>query len=106
MADPTRDADGNVYPMWKCPDCRTFIHLHSDPDHPSHDWTRNAVAEHEYVHREHLAVLHAGDRGSLRLALRYPGLHSAIIQVHGPIPDLHPEHRAQILRSAGIEEGE
>lgn len=103
MTDPTRDADGTLYERWECPDCRTIIHLHDDPDHPSHDWTRDFVAEHEYVHSTHLER-HHGDRGMMRLALKYPAVHVGIIQVHGPIPDLHPEHRAQILRAAGIED--
>ncbi len=103
MTDPTCDADGNLADVWQCPDCNTRIHSHSDPDHASHDWTRDFVREHQYVHDQHLNH-HDGDGGMMRLALKYPALHAAIIQVHGPIEDLAAEHRAQILYSAGIEE--
>lgn len=105
MTDPLLDADGQLLETWRCPDCPTNVHLHSDPEHESQDKTRDFIREHEYVHRSHLEH-HGGDRGMMRLALRYPSLHAAIIQVHGPATDLDPEHRAQILRSAGIAEAE
>jgi hypothetical protein len=105
MTDPLLDADGQLLEKWHCPDCNTHVHLHSDPQHESHYWTRDFIREHEYVHRQQLEA-HHGDRGMLRLALKYPALHAAIIQVHGPATDLTPEHRARILRSAGIQEGD
>lgn len=101
--DPLLDEDGNLLGTWSCPDCRTNIHLHSDPDHLSHDWTRGAIREHEGLHAMHLEH-HGGDRPMMRLALRYPHVHAAIIQIHGPATELEPEHRTQILRAAGIEE--
>ena len=102
MTDPLLDADGNLAAEWHCPDCNTHIALHDDPEHISHDWTRAFIAEHLRVHEEVLAQRHNGDRSMLRLALRFPTFHAAVIQVHGPIKGLTDEHRAQILRSAGI----
>ncbi|WP_084525382.1 hypothetical protein [Nocardia vaccinii] len=102
MTDPLRGEDGEMLGEWQCPDCTTHVHLHDNPEHDSHDWTRDFIREHRYVHEQQLEAEHNGDRGMLRLALKYPALHAAIIQVHGPATDLHPEHRAQILRSAGI----
>jgi hypothetical protein len=90
---------------WQCPDCKTTIHLHADPEHPSHEWTADFIREHEYVHEQHLEH-HKGDRPMMRLALKYPALHAAIIEVHGPIEGLAQEHRAEILRQAGIEDSE
>lgn len=104
MTDPLVDADGNLLDWWHCPDCNTHIRLHDDPSHDSHDWTRDFITEHQYVHEEHLRERHNGDRGMLRFALKYPAYHAAIIQIHGPIEDLHPDHRAEILRKAGIRE--
>lgn len=104
MPDPLCGADGEMLTSWHCPDCNTNVHLHEDPEHPSHDWTRDFIAEHERVHRAQLEAEHNGDRGMLRLALKYPSLHAAIIQVHGPATDLVPEHRAQILQAANISE--
>lgn len=104
MTDPLYDSNGCLLEVWHCPDCNTHVHLHSSEDHESHSWTRDFIREHEYVHRQQLEA-HGGDRSMLRLALRHPALHAAIIQVHGPIAGLPDEHRAEILRSAGIEEG-
>lgn len=102
--DPLLDKHGALRDRWHCTDCDTHVHLHPDPDHPSHEWTREFLAEHEYVHQQQMEAEHRGDRGALRLALKYPSLHAAIIQVHGPITDLNEDHRAQILRAARIEE--
>ncbi len=109
MHDRLRGPDGNILEVWHCPDCNTHAYLHPDPDHSSNHWMRQEfLPEHEYVHRQQLKMDHDGDRGMLRLALKYPALHAAIIQVQGPAADLAPEHRAHILRTAGIkdEEGE
>ncbi|MFJ4653844.1 hypothetical protein ACIP5Y_21465 [Nocardia sp. NPDC088792] len=103
MTDPLLNEDGTLRETWNCLDCKTTWHLHSEPAHPSHDAARDFIREHEYVHAQHLAH-HGGDRSMMRLALKYPALHAAIIQVHGPVEDLHPDHRAQILRAADIAE--
>jgi hypothetical protein len=104
--DILTDEHGNTYRKWSCPDCsgKTNVYLHIDPDHQSNAWHPDFVREHDYVHERHLEH-HGGDRGVMRLALKYPALHAAIIQVHGPISGLTSEHRAQILLRAGIDEG-
>lgn len=102
--DPTRNPDGTLAEKWSCPDCKTHVHLHSDPDHASHDWTRDFVREHRYVHDQVLHAEHNGDRGSLRLALKYPAHHAAIVEIHGPIANLTPDHRRQLMAAAGIDD--
>ena len=103
MTDPLCGDDGEMLDMWHCPDCDTHIHLHEDPDHDSHDWSRDFIREHQYVHAEHLES-HGGDVGMMRLALKYPALHAGIIEVHGPTEGLADEHMRQILQAAGIED--
>lgn len=94
--------------LWKCPDCNcekgfgTEIWLHPDEDHTSNDWTRSFIAEHQYVHEENLANMYSGNRNSMRLALKYPHVHTAIIRVLGPIEGLTDEHQVQIYESARI----
>lgn len=89
--------------QWHCPDCATVIHLHPNEDHESNDWTRDFLKEHLYVHEENLANSHDGHRGSLRLALKYPHIHAAVVKVYGPIKDLTDEHQVQIYEAAGIQ---
>lgn len=89
--------------QWHCPDCATVIHLHPDEDHESNNWTRDFLKEHLYVHEENLKNIHDGHKESLRLALKYPNVHAAIIKVHGPLRDLTDEHQVQIYEAAGIQ---
>lgn len=94
--------------LWKCPDCDadegygTEIWLHPDENHESNDWTRSVIAEHQYVHAEHLKNRYNDNLNSMRLALKYPHVHRAIIEVYGPIENLTDEHQVQIYESAGI----
>lgn len=87
---------------WCCDFCATVIHLHPEEDHFSNAWTLDFIAEHTYVHEENLKNMHDGHEGSFKLALKYPHIHAAVVQVYGPVKDLTDEHQVQIYEAAGI----
>lgn len=96
-------ANSECQTQWHCPDCATVIHLHPDEDHHSNEWTRSFIKEHVYVHEENLANSHDGHRETMRLALKYPHIHAAIVKVYGPVKDLTDEHQVQIYEASGIQ---